>query len=117
MNKLYIRYAVITYKDSRSLLNGNFWNLLCCVFIISSQIKRTLAIELSVKVVGSGKLNMKLDKSRIPKLGDSSRKIIPEKQRRAMTNPFVERITPTRTTEGKLFQAEVLRRAKSYARS
>ena len=40
---------------------------------------------------------MSLDKSRIPKLGDSSRKFKPEKQRRAMTDPFVERITRTRT--------------------
>ena len=43
---------------------------------------------------------MSLDKSRIPKLGDSSRKFIPEKQRRAMTDPFVERITRTRTEKG-----------------
>ena len=43
---------------------------------------------------------MSLDKSRIPKLGDSSRKFIPEKQRRAMTDPFVERITRTRTDNG-----------------
>ena len=40
---------------------------------------------------------MSLDKSRIPKLGDSSRKFIPEKQIKAMTDPFVERITRTRT--------------------
>ena len=43
---------------------------------------------------------MSLDKSRIPKLGDSSRKFIPEKQRRAMIDPFVERITRTRTDNG-----------------
>ena len=43
---------------------------------------------------------MSLDKRRIPKLGDSSRKFIPEKQRRAMTDPFVERITRTRTDKG-----------------
>ena len=43
---------------------------------------------------------MSLDKSRIPKLGDSSRKFIPEKQRRAMTDSFVERITRTRTDKG-----------------
>ena len=100
MNKLYILCAVITYKDSRSLFKRNFWNLLCCVFIISSQIKRTLAIELSVKVVGSDKLKMSLDKSRISKLGDSSSKLISEKQRKAMTDPFVERITRTRTDKG-----------------
>ena len=43
---------------------------------------------------------MSLDKSRIPKLGDSSRKFIPEKQRRAMTDPFVQRITRTLTDKG-----------------
>ena len=35
---------------------------------------------------------MSLDKSRIPKLSDISRKFIPEKQRKAMSDPFVERI-------------------------
>ena len=100
MNKLYIRCTVITYKDSWSLINRNFWNLLCCVIIISSQVKRTLAIELSVKAVRSDKSKMSLDKSRIPKLGDSSRKFIPEKQRKAMNNPFVKRITRTRTDKG-----------------
>ena len=43
---------------------------------------------------------MSLDKSRIPKLGDSSRKFIPEKQRKAMNDPFVERITRTRSDKG-----------------
>ena len=43
---------------------------------------------------------MSLDKSRIPKLGDSSRKCIPEKQRKAMTDPFVERITRIRNDNG-----------------
>ena len=43
---------------------------------------------------------MSLDKSRIPKLGDSSRNLIPEKQRKAMTDPFVERITRARTDKG-----------------
>ena len=43
---------------------------------------------------------MSLDKSRIPKLSDSSRKFIPEKQRKAMNDPFVERITRTRTDKG-----------------
>ena len=43
---------------------------------------------------------MSLDKSRIPKLGDSSRKFIPEKQRKVMNDPFVERITRTRTDKG-----------------
>ena len=39
--------------------------------------------------------------SRIPKLIDSSRKFIPEKQRKAMSEPFVERITQTWTDKGK----------------
>ena len=41
-----------------------------------------------------------LDKSRIPKLSDSSRKFVPEKQRKAMTDPFVERSIRTRTDNG-----------------
>ena len=82
------------------IINKNFWNLLCCVIIISSRIKRTLAIELSVLVVRSGRLSMILDKSSILKLGDRSRKFIPEKQRRAMTDPFKERITRNRTDNG-----------------
>ena len=40
---------------------------------------------------------MSLDKSRIPKLSDSSRTFIPEKQRKAINDLFVERITRTRT--------------------
>ena len=66
---------------------------------------------------------MSLDKSRIPKLGNSSRKIIPEKQRKAMTAPFVERITRTRANKGETVsgrmvetRSKVLRRAESYAR-
>ena len=43
---------------------------------------------------------MSLDKSRIPKRGNSSRKFIPKKQRKAMTDPFVERILQTRTDKG-----------------
>ena len=43
---------------------------------------------------------MSLDKSRIPKRGNNSRIFIPEKQRKAMTDPFVERITRTRTDKG-----------------
>ena len=43
---------------------------------------------------------MTLDKSRIPKRGNSSRKFIPEKQRKAMTDPFVDRITRARTDKG-----------------
>ena len=91
---------MITYKDSWSLLNRNFWNLLCCVIIISSQIKRTLKVELSVKIVRSDKVKMSLDKSRIPKRVNSSRKFIPKKQRKVRTDPFVERITRTRTDKG-----------------
>ena len=66
---------------------------MCCVIVISSQTKMTLAIELSVYAVRSDKLKTSLEKSRIPKPSDSSRKFIPEKQRKAMSDPFVERIT------------------------
>ena len=51
---------------------------------------------------------MSLDKSRIPKLGDSSRKLIPEKQRRAMTDPSVERITRTRTLKGETVSGRIV---------
>ena len=44
---------------------------------------------------------MSLDESRIPKLKDSSRKFIPERQRMAMSDPFAERITRTCTDKGK----------------
>ena len=44
---------------------------------------------------------MSLDKSRIPKLSDSSRKFIPDNQRKAMKDPFVERIAQTRTDKEK----------------
>ena len=40
---------------------------------------------------------MILDKSRIPKLSNSSREFIPEKQRKARNEPFVERIAQIRT--------------------
>ena len=43
---------------------------------------------------------MTLDKSRIPKRGNSSREFIPKKQRRAMTDPFVKRIARDRTDKG-----------------
>ena len=43
---------------------------------------------------------MSLDKSRIPKRGNSSRKFIPKKQRKAWTDPFVDRITRARTDKG-----------------
>ena len=51
---------------------------------------------------------MSLDKSRIPKLGDSSRKLIPEKQRRAMTDPSEERITRTRTLKGETVSGRIV---------
>ena len=63
---------------------------MCCVIIIGSQTKRSLAIELSVEALRSDKLRMSLDKSRIPKRGDSSRKFIPKKQRKTMTGRMVE---------------------------
>ena len=44
---------------------------------------------------------MSLDKSRIPKRGNSSRKVIPENKRKATTDPFVERIIRHRTDKGK----------------
>ena len=40
---------------------------------------------------------MSLDKSRIPKRGNSSRKFIPEKQRKKMTDPFVDWIKRSRS--------------------
>ena len=43
---------------------------------------------------------MSLDKSRIPKRGNSSRKFIPKKQRKTMTDPFVDRIKRARTDKG-----------------
>ena len=53
---------------------------------------------------------MSLDKSRIPKSGNSSRKFIPEEQRKSMTDPFLERIKRTRNGHGSWFQAEWLKR-------
>ena len=70
---------------------------MCCVIIIGSQTIRSLAIELSVQALTSEKLRMSLDKSRIPKRGNSSRKFIPKKQRRTMTDPFVDWIKRART--------------------
>ena len=54
-------------------------------------------------------MNLSLDKSRIPKLGDSSRKFIPEKQRKARTDPFVERITRTRTDNGETVSGRMVK--------
>ena len=52
---------------------------------------------------------MSLDKSRIPKLGDSSRKFIPEKQRRAMTDPLWKGSHEPGPTKGRRVRAERLR--------
>ena len=43
---------------------------------------------------------MSLDKSRIPKRCNSSRKFIPEKQRKTMTDPFVDWIKRSRSDKG-----------------
>ena len=43
---------------------------------------------------------MSLDKSRIPKLSDSSRKFIPKKERNSMKDPFMEKIARTRIIKG-----------------
>ena len=43
---------------------------------------------------------MSLDKSRIPKRGNSSRKVIPKKLRKTMTDPFVDRIKRDRIDKG-----------------
>ena len=43
---------------------------------------------------------MSLEKSRIPKISDNSKKFIPAKQKKSMNDPFVERITRTRTDKG-----------------
>ena len=74
---------------------------MCVVIIISSQTTRTLAVEWSVKAVRSDKSEMSLDKSTISKLIDSSKKFIPEKQRKAMNDSFVKRIVRTRTDKRK----------------
>ena len=44
---------------------------------------------------------MSLDKTRILKLSDCSRKFKPEKQKKAMSDPFAERNARTRTDRGK----------------
>ena len=51
---------------------------------------------------------MNLDNSRIPKLSDCSRKFIPEKQRKAMNDPFVEKITRNRTNKGKTVSGRIV---------
>ena len=54
---------------------------------------------MSKNAVRSDKLKMSLDKSRIPKLSDSSRKFMSKKQRKSMIDPLVERIARTQTTK------------------
>ena len=51
---------------------------------------------------------MSLDKSRIPKLSESSRKFIPEKLRKAMNDPFLDRITRTRTDKEKMVSGRMV---------
>ena len=70
------------------------------LFLLIVKLDGLPAIELSVYALRRDKLKMSLDKSRIPKRGNSSRKFIPKKQREAMTDPLVERITRTRTDNG-----------------
>ena len=65
---------------------------------------------------------MSLDKSRIPKRGNSSRKFIPEEQRKKMTDPFVDWIKQARTDKGetisgRMVETKDLRRAKRTVRS
>ena len=55
---------------------------------------------MSVQVLRRVGLEKSLDKSRIPKRGNSSKKFIPKKQRKAMTDPFLDRITRARTDKG-----------------
>ena len=50
---------------------------------------------MSVYAVRSDKSKMSLEKSRIPKLNETT---IPKKLRKSMNDPFVERIARTRTT-------------------
>ena len=45
-------------------------------------------------------MRMSLDKSRIPKRGNSSGKFIPKKKRKTMTDPLVDRIKRARTDKG-----------------
>ena len=59
---------------------------------------------------------MSLYKSRIPKRGSSSRKFIPKKQRRAMTDPFVEQITRARTDKGETVSGRMVEtRSQKYS--
>ena len=83
-------------------------NFLYCVIIINSQTRRSLETELSVQVLRRDRLELSLDKSKIPKRGNSSRKFIPKKQRKAMTDPFVDRITRARTDKGETFSGRMV---------
>ena len=51
---------------------------------------------------------MSLDKSRIPKRGDSSRKFIPKKQKKTMTDPFVDGIKRARTDKGETVSSRMV---------
>ena len=51
---------------------------------------------------------MSLDKSRIAKRGNSSRKFIPKKQRKTMNEPFVERMTRTRTDKAEMVSGKMV---------
>ena len=51
---------------------------------------------------------MSLDKSRIPKRGNSSRKFIPEKRRKTMTDPFVDWIKRARTDKGETVSGKMV---------
>ena len=51
---------------------------------------------------------MSLDKSRIPKRGNSSRKFIPEKQRKTMTDPLVDWIKRARTDKGETVSGKMV---------
>ena len=52
---------------------------------------------------------MSLDKSRIPKRGNSSRKFITEKQRKTMTDPFVDWIKRARTDKGETVSGRMVK--------
>ena len=51
---------------------------------------------------------MSLDKSRIPKRGNSSRKFIPEKQRKTMTDPLVDWIKRARIDKGETVSGKMV---------
>ena len=51
---------------------------------------------------------MSLDRSRIPKRGNISRKFIPRKQRKTMTDPFVDRIKQAQTDKGEMVSGRMV---------